>query len=45
MTLGAGHNPALVNKTNGVLRHRHDLEDYFGGNGVDFRTPTPPTFS
>src|SRR5713226_5997630 len=28
----AGCEPALIHKTNGVLRHRHVLRNYFGGN-------------
>src|SRR5262245_33012579 len=30
--LEPGPRPALVNKTNGVLRHRHGPENYFAGN-------------
>jgi hypothetical protein len=28
----AGRPPALINKTNPILRHRHVLGNYFGGN-------------
>src|SRR6476660_1786373 len=38
----AGCEPALIHKTNRVLRHRHVLRNYFGGNctpGPTLATP------
>src|SRR6266478_5481331 len=38
-----GYPPALINKTNRVLRHRHVLRNYFGGNCQHLGSTAQPT--